>query len=333
MGGLYSVPNAKWIAFLKNVMSDFDVFAPIRRDNFLDYELISDENIDSISIGIAKPVTPIKAFFFPIKENVVRKKENTKPRIILGVPACDLNSLNLMDKIFLDNEFLDVYYKFNRENGIIISTDCNEISESCHCTSYEGKPFAQKNYDLNISLADDTVYLEPFSEKGKEFFEKNKNSDFTEISILPDNIENHRKKITAALVAQNAEFPDLKKTRQLILKSDDEIWKKYAEKCVSCGACAVICPTCHCFLLIDKEKFEKVKNWDSCQYPSFERVAAGEDPLREIWRRLKNRYECKFVHKPIMFDEIACVGCGRCIDSCIGKIDKNEIIIELCKAN
>ena len=333
MSNLYSVPIAKWVAILKNVTASYDVFAPIRKNDFLDYELINDENIDLISYGIAKPSTPLKAFFFPIKENVVRKKENEKKRIILGVPSCDLNALNLLDKIFLENDFLDIYYKYNRENAIIIASDCMEIDDNCHCTSYGGNPFPEKNCDLALVYLDDTVYLHPMSEKGEEFFREINTSDFAECSQLPDEILRIREKNTAKLISNNSELPDAEKTKKLILNSNDEIWKKYAQKCVSCGACAVICPTCHCFLLIDKEKFEKIKNWDSCQYPAFERVAAGEDPLKKIYQRLKNRYECKFVHKPKMFDEIACTGCGRCIDACIGKIDKNEIIIELAKTN
>ncbi|MBN1949382.1 MAG: 4Fe-4S dicluster domain-containing protein, partial [Candidatus Cloacimonetes bacterium] len=91
-------------------------------------------------------------------------------------------------------------------------------------------------------------------------------------------------------------------------------------------------PTCHCFLLIDRENFEKVKNWDTCQYPAFGRVAAGEDPLHKLFKRLRNRYLCKFVHKPAMFGELACTGCGRCIDACIAGINKNEVLIDVCSS-
>ncbi len=126
-------------------------------------------------------------------------------------------------------------------------------------------------------------------------------------------------------------LPDYKKTGQQIHESKADIWEKYSSHCVSCGACVTICPTCSCFLLIDKPGFEKVKQMDGCQYPGFERVAGGEDALFELHNRFKNRYLCKYVWKPRKFGSIACTGCGRCIEACIGRINKNEIFIELGK--
>jgi sulfhydrogenase subunit beta (sulfur reductase) len=70
---------------------------------------------------------------------------------------------------------------------------------------------------------------------------------------------------------------------------------------------------------------------DACQYPGFERVAGGEDALFELHKRFRNRYMCKYVWKPEKFNSLACTGCGRCIEACIGKINKNELFIELTK--
>ena len=117
----------------------------------------------------------------------------------------------------------------------------------------------------------------------------------------------------------------------MIKGAKDSIWENYSANCVSCGACTTICPTCSCFLLIDKPGFEKVKQMDACQYPGFERVAGGEDALFELQNRFRNRYMCKYVWKPEKFSSLACTGCGRCIDACIGKINKNEIFMELAK--
>jgi ferredoxin len=81
--------------------------------------------------------------------------------------------------------------------------------------------------------------------------------------------------------------------------------------------------------LVDKPGFEKVRQLDTCQYPGFERVAGGEDALNVLAERFKNRYMCKYVWKPEKYDQKACTGCGRCIEACIGQIDKNELFIEL----
>jgi len=68
---------------------------------------------------------------------------------------------------------------------------------------------------------------------------------------------------------------------------------------------------------------------DACQYPGFERVAGGEDALHDISIRFRNRYMCKYVWKPEKYKSLACTGCGRCIEACIGKINKNELFTEL----
>ena len=325
----YSISLKQWVENLSLVSAKYDVFAPIQKSDFPDYELITKNNIESISYNKAKPTTPLKAFMFPIKENVVKENKN-KQRIIFGVPSCDLSALNLLDKIFLDKDFLDTYYKEKRENTILIGSDCYEIEKNCHCTSYGVNPYPGKNCDISFSLVDHKVTLQVHTKKSEKFLSEFF-TELIEIDELPTEVKGRRNQIIEKLKLQNKELPDAEETRKIITKGGTELWKKFAKDCVSCGACAVICPTCHCFLLIDKKNFEKVKNWDSCQYPAFERVAGDEDPLRKIYNRLKNRYLCKFVHKPDMFDEIACTGCGRCIDACIGKINKNELIIEAAK--
>jgi ferredoxin len=146
-------------------------------------------------------------------------------------------------------------------------------------------------------------------------------------------IEEKRKAVRDELEQRNSAIPDYATTKQLVEDSPDEIWFKYAQTCVSCGGCATICPTCTCFLLIDRPGFEKVRQMDACQYPGFARVAAGEDPLRQRMVRFRNRYKCKYVYKPNRFESSACTGCGRCIETCIGGINKNELFVELAEAN
>jgi sulfhydrogenase subunit beta (sulfur reductase) len=323
----YSVSEKQWAEFLHKALSQYEIFAPVSKESTVDYEEITKDKIDQIYYDSIKPTTPLKAFYFPIKENVVVAKKQS-PRLILGVPSCDLAALDLLDKIFLDEDFLDTYYQESRENTLVIGKDCYSFDESCHCTSYEINPYPEKNCDVAMSYADGNFYLKPISKKGEAFLLELGILEHEEISTK---VKEKRQAVVDGLKKQNKDLPDAKATRIGIEKENEELWKKYAATCVSCGACSAICPTCHCFLLIDKKNFEKIKNWDTCQYPAFERVAAGEDPLKKLYNRLKNRYLCKFIHKPDMFDVIACTGCGRCIDACIGKINKNEVIIEACE--
>ena len=327
---VYSIGKKDWAESLIRVITDYKIYAPVEKGNNADYRLMTTSTIKDISYDCVIPVPPLKAFFFPIKENVGQEPTAHK-RIILGVRNCDLMALKLLDAVFLDEEFLDIHYETRRTNTVLIGNDCQAIKETCHCTSYGLAPYPEENMDITISPAGELLYLTVSTPKGEALLSGLVPKGLQEVSGLPESVSTKRNAIRNLLQKQNIDLPGLEETKAALLNTTDEFWGEYAAKCVSCGACSVICPTCHCFLLIDREKFEKVKNWDACQYPAFEKVAAGEDPLKRLNKRLKNRYECKYIHKPEMFDVLACTGCGRCIDACIGKIDKNQIIIAACK--
>ncbi len=331
MDKYYSLSKQEWDKALTRLIENYHIYAPLPWGESQDYEEIDEDSIPDIIYNQPKPATPLKTFFLPIKENVVNIEKPDKKRIIMGIPSCDLSGTNILDEIYLEEPFVDPAYKKNRNASILIGSDCHTLQEHCHCTTYGIKPYPQENHDLTISLLEDTVYLQLNSSKGEELIEELKStvspSEPTENEI--QEILDKRKAVEEELNTINTDLPNYKDTGELIKASEDGIWKKYSETCVSCGACATICPTCTCFLLLERLGFEKIRHLDACQYPGFEKVAAGEDPLKELYKRFRNRYMCKYVWKPEKFESIACTGCGRCIEACIGNISKNELFMEL----
>lgn len=327
----YNINKEEWDKALEKLLLSFQIFASISNEFSQDYELLTSKNIGDITYNKAKPVTPLKSFFLPVKENVTSVRNDEKPRIILGTPNCDIEALSILDEIYLDENFDDLFYRQRRENTIIISSDCFDTQEHCHCLSYNIKPYSTKKADLSVILHNGLIILRVISGKGESLLK-----EFEGVKPISDNgivsfIENQQHMTEARLLSFNLGLPDYEKTGALIKKSNEAIWKKYSSDCVSCGACTTICPTCSCFLLIDQPGFHKVKQMDACQYPGFERVAGGEDVLHELPNRFRNRYMCKYVWKPKKFKSMACTGCGRCIEACIGKINKNELFKELAK--
>jgi sulfhydrogenase subunit beta (sulfur reductase) len=326
-----SINREEWDKALEQLLLSYTIFANVENEYGLDYELLSREDIKRISYNRPKPVTSLKSFFLPVRENVTSEIINEKPRIILGIPNCDIEGLSLLDEIYLDNEFSDIFYRKRRENSILISSDCTSILDHCHCLSYNIHPYSHRNADLAVIKLDGTIVLRILTGKGEEFVKKIP-AEKTIDSKFIKSVESLNRSVETLLAEVNKGLPDYKQTGRKIRESKTDIWEKYSSRCVSCGACVTICPTCTCFLLIDKPDFDKVKQMDGCQYPGFERVAGGEDPLFELHNRFKNRYLCKYVWKPGKFSSIACTGCGRCIETCIGKINKNEIFMELDKS-
>lgn len=323
-----SIQKEDWDKALEQMLSSHNIFASVGNEFGQDYELIMPADIGKIIYNRPKPATSLKSFFLPVKENVTSDRSSEKQRIILGAPNCDIEGLALLDEIYLDADFNDPYYRHRRENTLLISSDCFGIQEHCHCLSYDIRPYSSRIADLAIISHDDKIIFRIISGKGEAFL---KNLQFKVSDPDESTIRSVEKKSgeTEELLRKTNHLPDYGKTGRLVAGSGEDVWAKYSAKCVSCGACTTICPTCTCFLLIDKPGFEKVKQMDACQYPGFERVAGGEDGLFELHHRFRNRYMCKYVWKPQKFSSRACTGCGRCIEACIGKINKNEIFREL----
>ncbi|MGB4291403.1 MAG: 4Fe-4S dicluster domain-containing protein [Bacteroidales bacterium] len=327
----YLINRKDWDKKLEELLESHHIFAPVPNEFSLDYEVLTPSLIPLVSYNKPKPASPLKIFFTPIKENVTSLEKDEKPIIILGVPNCDVEALGILDEIYLDESFEDIFYRKRRKKTLIISADCFDVQEHCHCTSYGVKPWSEQRADLAVAFVKDKIILRVTSEKGKTFVTETLQASPLNDNGLISSIENRHREIEDLLNRTNKELPNYKETGRLVKSSSKAIWVKHSSTCVSCGACTTICPTCTCFLLIDKPGFHKVKQMDACQYPGFEKTAGGEDPLKELHERFRNRYMCKYVWKPEKFKHIACTGCGRCIEACIGKINKNKLFIELAK--
>lgn len=333
MARYYQIGKTAWDEALASLLSSFRVFAPVLKGKTLDYELMEEEQIPQIVYNTPKPVVPLKTFFLPVKENVVAPVVAIRPTIILGVPACDLSALDLLDKFFIGEDYPDHYYAKRREETILIGADCHSANKHCHCTSYGLNPFPENNQDISISVVNGNAFFSVFSSRGEALMKKilMAVSESNLLEELPEEVIGLRTKLKKELEKTNRRLPNYQESTDAVINADNNIWVKYAKDCVSCGACAAICPTCTCFLLIDRPGFEKVRQLDACQYPGFERTAGGEDPLKKLEYRFRNRYLCKYLYRPEKYMAIACTGCGRCIETCIGKINKNELLVELTK--
>lgn len=296
-----------------------------------------------IELGPARAVEPVKSIIFPPRGEVSRffgEDVGTDPteRFVVGARACDLAALRNSDFIFLEGNFKDCFYAARREKTFVISADCSAPLDVCFCASVEGRPYAEKGFDLNLSPSGGGEFLvETGSPRGEKFVEEHKAVFRTADDSKRAEREKARESVRSALEKKLAEqgFAYGKSLRRITRgREEDALWSKRAETCVECGACNFACPTCHCFYLLDVQEAGGVRRfaqWDSCLFPKFARVAGGANPRARRAERLLNRFEKKFTFFPEVMDALACTGCGRCVEACAGKIDLREVLKELVR--
>ena len=339
MKAIYHIKNSDWQEFLRRIILEHNVIAPYEELDNLEYQEFRPENRHRIVYPEARLTQPIKFLLCPPQQEITSEEvlsdssgrinpTPTKDTVILGITACDLKALSVLDEIFLGGDFVDPYYKARRENTLLISNDCTEPMDVCFCNLLEGSPFPESGFDLNLSFIDDGVLVEAGSEKGKELLEKYtvpmESAEESQLKLR----QKKREEAARKLEEINKSFSFGKDIPgSLKNKYDSPLWQELSEPCVGCCACTNICPACHCFLLSESsENLEKVQTWDSCQSTGFARVAGGANPRKKLMERFRSRFYCKFQYKPENFKLFGCTGCGRCITACQGKIDIREVL-------
>jgi ferredoxin len=260
------------------------------------------------------------------------------PAVIVGVRACELRARNYLDAVLLSGDFEDAAYRARREAVTVVACDCVDCTDSCFCTLVGGRPYATEGFDVNLTPVDGGFIAEAATDKGRQWLDRAEGLS----EATPEQLARRdrlREEMTERVRKQNERFgfsADDQDQPKLPLDAD-EAWQTFAADCVECGACTHICPTCHCFYLYDQalgpEQFERIRTWDSCLLSTYHRMAGGANmkltPRPRLYSRLANRVLHKFAYSPEQYGLLGCVGCGRCVDACIGGIDIREVVEEL----
>jgi sulfhydrogenase subunit beta (sulfur reductase) len=333
--GHYTISKERLHGLLSLLSQGSDVYVPVARKDYLFFERFSPEMKD-YCIDRIRPSEPIKSFLTRSRQkvdNLLELGKKHRPQVLAGVKNCDLASLRIQDHVFKDTQPQDPFYIERREKTLIISCDCNLLWESCFCVAVGVNPYPETGFDINLSRDGEKYFVEIGSDKGRDLVKKN-GAFFAEAADgYVRTRKAHREEFRGRLDGQVREKGTPR--REAIIGSVkksyliDKIWTDFASTCIECGGCNHCCPACHCFLLTDEKKGQlkaRYKSWDACLYNRFARVAGGANPRHHLHERLRNRFDKKFEFFQDTLGVFGCTGCGRCIETCPGKIDIREVL-------
>jgi len=322
---------------------EYEVMAPFYgrgRDTFFD--TVTDENRDKIQIHLPNPYYPPKRYVFPhiqrllkvhtAGEMQIEPTYEERKRAIFGIRSCDVAGIHHLDRFFLGGAFKDIYYERFRKNLFLVNVVCSDVAldidDDCFCTCADTGPAAREHFDLQLMDLGDVFLVLAGTPQGEALFENPMFQKAAQAHV------DHRRQILG----------EVRKRFKLAVSwysgavrymtkggISEETWEIVGNRCLECGGCTYVCPTCNCFTVTDRKsqngEVERLRIWDSCALGGFTRMAGGHNPRKATHDRRNRRFFRKLAHYFIQRElSVACVGCGRCVSVCHGDVGMPSVV-------
>jgi len=242
------------------------------------------------------------------------------PTAVIGMRSCDLAALDLQDRHFIHGDWSDPYYQARRSALLLIAVNCTHPADTCFCASTGDGPVAHAGFDLVLDELDEGFLVRAGSPAGEQLL-----AGLPVTAASAAQRDSAARAGAAAAAGQTRRLPPGNLYPSLLERHAHAHWQDVAERCLSCGNCTSVCPTCFCYRERDEAPFgapqsDHVREWDSC-------FSAGHSYIhnRTIHADTRLRYRQWLLHKlgswHAQYGRSGCVGCGRCIAWCPTGID------------
>ena len=316
--------------FISALLADYRVVGPQAKGPMFAFEPVTDPA--QLRLDYNTTILPPKKVLQPPQERLASFKMGAgaavesimevEKTVLFGMHTCDLHAVQLLDKAFSD-EYPDAHYLERRRQTVVVSLECPEpCDEHSFCKSM-GTLTADTGYDLHLTDLGAAYAVDVATEAGEVLvarYGSTEEASDADIRRLNDVLGAKWPRFTYRLDFDAAELPALLSTAY-----DHPLWDELGEQCFACGSCTNVCPTCYCFNVFDEvdmalSQGERRRRWDSCQLDEFARVAGGENFREARAARQRHRFMRKGRYLYEKFGELGCVGCGRCIRTCVADI-------------
>jgi len=329
--------------FIENLSKTQKVVAPVKKGvkSFVFDEVTSGEDV---VLDYIPTILPPKKYFLPQQEQLVEynKRQNEWKTVleyekitVFGVHTCDLAGIQCLNMVFSDKP-KDINYLARKNKIAIIGLECNKYCDEHASCAVMDNHFPNGGYDL--------------------FFTELKSSYIVHIgTLLGDEIVKETSVFRPATETDIKELEDIRKKKKETFKNEiktthkelkplfaksveSKVWGDLDKKCVACGNCTNVCPTCYCFDIVDDINLDlntgvRFRKWDSCQNADFAKVAGNENFREERGARQRHRYMRKFNYPVDRYNRYFCTGCGRCSRTCMAEISLKDTINTLVEEN
>ena len=332
--------KADLTAFLDALTGAYQVWAPAEVEGVVDYRPYTPETMLKDKV---RPRLSVKKFFHPQRENMFKYTldpaseecnlmKETLPQdktVVFGVSSCDARAVVLNGLPFCNdpnNERKDVYYRTRWDNTVLIGWGCDEPCVTCFCHATGGHPFGEEGLDIILTDLGEKFLVKVLTDKGRAAADlyKMEQAQKEDAESAAQVAEKARASMPGGLKMGQPAGQDL-----MALYGLDELWEEIGSRCLNCGVCTYLCPTCYCFDILDEVKGQegvRFRIWDACMFPLYTLHGTGHNPRAAKSARVRQRFMHKLKYFPDRWGrKLSCVGCGRCVVYCPVNIDIREV--------
>jgi ferredoxin len=255
--------------------------------------------------------------FSPAREEPVRYA-------FLGVRACDLAAIAKLGTVLGGGAHPDGAFVRRRQRLFVVAAGCTEPGGVCFCASMGTGPAPGPGYDLALTERIDEsghrFVVDVGSDEGRRVL-----AALTSRAATGAEIDDACAAVAAAATRMGRQMPAGDIAALLRESRESPHWADVASRCLTCGNCTMVCPTCFCTSTEDAadltgEVAQRSQRWASCFETDFSYLHGGSVRVSG-----ESRYRQWITHKLStwhdQFGGSGCVGCGRCIAWCPTGID------------